>query len=342
MKLASLALALTYVAGTGDADVASNTGFNQGTAAGHRRSAPPTCSTGFSAGCVWASTPPHDCPLSASTKWGGVQFGAGVNYESVGVRADTWYPSWGADGDLFTPFEDGTVVGPGNVTVRAQASSNGWAVLRGDDALKMHVVAAGNAPAVNASVAIFPRCNQNYVYSSLSHKGVWYLSKNCQGVAGPSGAHRLVNALFLGWPLGSIWSKDGGTSWTASNAAAREPLGYSDPAAAYPPPAMVAGRFVDFGRDMEHSPDGKAYVIASGCAPGSPPGECGYAAGDRITLGRVTLNPHNPEGKACKHPPPFNLISRKDSDRLLVIVEINDPRSWEYYASTQANSYDFR
>jgi spore germination protein YaaH len=274
--------------------------------------APPNCAALFAPGCVWASTPPADCPLARSTKWSAVRFGAGRNYENVGIRADTWYPSWAENGDLYTPFEDGEiVVGETNTTVRAMASRNGWAILRGDDALSLEVVAASNAPAVNASAEIFARCNQNYVYSSLVHDGVWYLSKNCQGIAGPEGLNRLVNALFLGWPLGSIWSTDGGASWGATDAAARAPL-FGD-AATYPPPAMVAGRFVDFGQGMRHSPDGKAYVVASGAAPGSAPGAMGYATGDRITIGRVALDSRHPDA-------------------------INDPTRWEFFAGRSATT----
>ena len=249
-----------------------------------------------------------------------MRFGAGRNYEDVGIHADTWYPSWSDDGDLYTPFEDGTCQLGGsnsssnNSTVRAAASTNGWAILRGDDALQLEVVAAGTAPAINASAEIFERCNQNYVYSSLVSKGVWYLSKNCQGIVGPAGPNRPVNALFLGWPLGSIWSTDRGASWSAMDATARPPLFGN--AATYPPPSMVAGRFVDFGQGMKHSPDGKAYVVASGAAVGSAPGATGYAMGDRITLARVALDPSRPDA-------------------------VNDPERWEFFvARSRAHDVD--
>ena len=103
------------------------------------------CAIAFAPGCVWPSAPPPECPLASSAEWTAVQFGAGRDYEDAGIRADTWYPTWAADGDLWTPFEDGQVVVSGssnNTTVAAEASRNGWAILRGDDAMKLEVVAA--------------------------------------------------------------------------------------------------------------------------------------------------------------------------------------------------------
>jgi len=48
-------------------------------------------------GGQWRSEPPADCPFKSSTSLTGVEF-TGRHAEYTG--ADTWYPSWAADGCL--------------------------------------------------------------------------------------------------------------------------------------------------------------------------------------------------------------------------------------------------
>ena len=57
---------------------------------------------------IWKSEPPADCPFPPSRELTGVQFtGVYSDYHF----ADTWYPSWAADGNLYSPFTDGDVYG---------------------------------------------------------------------------------------------------------------------------------------------------------------------------------------------------------------------------------------
>ena len=51
----------------------------------------------------WRSEPPADCPFKPSASLTGVAF-TGRHAEYTG--ADTWYPSWASDGNLYSPWTD--------------------------------------------------------------------------------------------------------------------------------------------------------------------------------------------------------------------------------------------
>ena len=56
----------------------------------------------------WRSEPPADCPFQPSASLTGVEFtGRHAEY----TTADTWYPSWASDGNLYSPWTDGEVNG---------------------------------------------------------------------------------------------------------------------------------------------------------------------------------------------------------------------------------------
>src|SRR5215469_1350023 len=60
--------------------------------------------------------PPTRCPLPQSGRFTGLRFtGRCRDYRQV-IEADTWYPSWGADGALYSCFADG----------RVKASNGNW------------------------------------------------------------------------------------------------------------------------------------------------------------------------------------------------------------------------
>jgi hypothetical protein len=57
---------------------------------------------------LWRSEPPPDCPFKASESFSGVEFsGRNANY----TGADTWYPSWAADGNMYSTWTDGKTDG---------------------------------------------------------------------------------------------------------------------------------------------------------------------------------------------------------------------------------------
>ena len=69
--------------------------------------APPP-QAGIGPGGVWPSEPPADCPFPPSETLKGLRF-TGRHAEYTG--ADTWYPSWASDGNLYSPWTDGDVNG---------------------------------------------------------------------------------------------------------------------------------------------------------------------------------------------------------------------------------------
>ena len=60
---------------------------------------------------VWKSEPPADCPFPQSRDLTGIEF---LGVHSDYRFADTWYPSWAADGNLYSPWTDGQVHGEGS------------------------------------------------------------------------------------------------------------------------------------------------------------------------------------------------------------------------------------
>jgi hypothetical protein len=53
---------------------------------------------------VWNSEPPNDCPFEPSESITGIQF-SGIK---SGYRyGDTWYPTWAANDNLYSPWTDG-------------------------------------------------------------------------------------------------------------------------------------------------------------------------------------------------------------------------------------------
>ena len=57
---------------------------------------------------VWPSQPPAGIPFAPSTELTGIAF-TGRHAQYGG--ADTWYPSWAANGNLYSPWTDGHVNG---------------------------------------------------------------------------------------------------------------------------------------------------------------------------------------------------------------------------------------
>jgi len=79
---------------------------------------------------TWPSTPPTDCPFQKSGTLVGVGF-TGHHAEYTG--ADTWYPSWAADGNV-------NGLGSGS---SGENATTGHATILGDDPLKLVVTNQG-------------------------------------------------------------------------------------------------------------------------------------------------------------------------------------------------------
>ncbi len=267
-------------------------------------------------GFLWKSVPPDNCPFKTSEDTLGVFFtGRSRTY----TGADTWYPSWASDDKLYSPFTDGTVnevfSGSGYNFDNLKRPVTGYAVIEGSDPMDLKITRAGvmeHEP--------YPYGGQ-YPCGSLVYNGVWYYGtytldwhKDPWDIMGP----------FAGFNL----SLDFGASWLPETRTALNPL-FGESAKEgrqvqmwkmtpkYEQSEFMTGKpgarvkigaphFVDFGKNMAHSPDGKAYLVAHGAT--RPDSYNSWAAGDQIYLLRVKPSPQT----------------------------INDPSAYEYYGGQDA------
>jgi hypothetical protein len=245
---------------------------------------------------VWKSATPADCPFPPSTALTAVLFkGVHSDYHF----ADTWYPSWAADGNLYSPFTDGGVNGVfsnsngfeeddknfGSNTSPTRKATTGQAVLTGDDPLNLTVTCLGTV------VADPYPYGGRYPCGSLLHNGVWYygtytLSPHAVTRFGPTS----YNWPWLGPLVGFRVSIDSGKSWQETPHTPAKPLFGETGLWGYPV-KIGAPNFVDFGKNMEHSPDGKAYLVALGASSSDPKPRfenLSWITADQVYLLRVT------------------------------------------------------
>ena len=206
----------------------------------------------------WPNEAPANGPFPQSESLTGVVF-TGRHAEYTG--ADTWYPSWAADGNLYSPWTDGNVNGLTSFSGGENAST-GHATILGDDPLKLTVIHQG----------VFksnPRpYDGRYPCGSLVHDGIWYYGTYCLNPSG-SIAHegKTFNWPWLGPFVGFRTSRDYGKTWTETPCSPAKPL-FGEHALNGEPLKIGAPHFVDFGKGMQHSPDGMAYLVAQGASDG--------------------------------------------------------------------------
>lgn len=258
--------------------------------------------------------PDTPCPLPQSRRFSGIRYTGRTRDYHETIGADTWYPSWAADGLLYTPFADGRVkrasgewVGsrcywdagwsPPELWLRKlgrqfykgrltselpKQSSTGNAVLSGDDPFAL------TATPLESSNYESPRYEGYYPCANLFHQGVWYYGRYY--------CHRWLNdhnipvTYELGGFGGFRLSLDRGKSWQETPFDDQHPL--------FPETGRCSGgapiklgtpHFVDLGRDLKHSPDGYAYLVGHGTR--DPEGICNWSSGDAVFLARVSPSP---------------------------------------------------
>jgi hypothetical protein len=228
----------------------------------------------------WPSKPPAGCPFPPSELASGLRFtGRHARYTS----ADTWYPSWASDDKMYSPWTDGTVNHLRSNSAGKNATT-GHATISGDDPLKLVVTD-------QALYASDPSPFQSrYPCGSLVHNGIWYYGTYCLG----GGQVTKHNGVTYNWPwlgafVGFRHSTDFGKTWTQTPCTPAKPL-FGESGLQGEPVKIGAPHFVDFGKNMEHSPDGKAYLVAHGASDGQNRrfGYNSWITGDEIYLVRVT------------------------------------------------------
>jgi len=228
---------------------------------------------------IWNDTPESACPFPPSTEFEGLGFSR--KHAKYG-GADTWFPSWAADGNLYSPFTDGEAGGISAVSIGDRATT-GFATVTGDDPLHLKIK---NAASYASSPAPYGGL---YPCGSLVYNGVWYYGTYCLDPT--PDVQR--NSIKYNWPcmgpfVGFRTSTDFGKTWTQSPCTPDKPL-FGESGQNGNPVKIGSPHFVDFGRNMQNSPDGKAYLVAHGASDGKDRryGFDSWITGDNIYLIRV-------------------------------------------------------
>ena len=215
-------------------------------------------------------------------------------------HADTWYPSWASDGNLYSPWTDGEV-GKVGCSSAGKEARTGQAKIEGNDPLNLKITNLGTVPGDPAPY------EGRYPCGSLVLNGAWYYGTYCL-LDNPAWS---MNWPILGPFVGFRISRDFGKSWVPPVPTPANPLfGEKTSVRGAEPVKMGSPHFVDFGKNMEYSPDGRAYLVGHGAtAPDPNPraGNLSWITGDEIYLARVSPSPGT----------------------------INDARSYEFYAGRE-------
>ena len=235
----------------------------------------------FATGGVWPSEPPADCPFPPSKTLKCLRF---TGRHTAYCSADTWYPSWASDGKLYSPWTDGSVNKLKSDSCGAGATTGNAAIV-GDNPLKLQI---GDEGLYESSPAPY---GGRYPCGSLIHNGVWYYGTYCLG---PKEGNVTRDGKTYNWPwlgpfVGFRYSSDFGKTWTQTPCTPQRPL-FGESGINGEPVKIGSPHFVDFGRNMEHSPDGKAYLVAHGASDGVRRRFAynSWITGDQVYLLRVT------------------------------------------------------
>lgn len=238
-----------------------------------------------------AQSDAEGCPFAQSKQFDKIYFTGAHHTRNYG---DTWYPSWASDGNLYSPFADGTTEGEEAICIEDEnykLPRTGNAVMIGDD--PRNLIVKNTCPPQLASPKPF---EGRYPCGSLVYNGVWYYGTYCLGPH----THTTHDNLSYMWPImgpmpGFRISTDYGKTWTPSPLTPDKPL-FPEPAKRWGAVKMGSPHFVDFGKNMQYSPDGKAYLVGMGAEDNDPKpryANLNWGAADQLYLARVTPTVEN-------------------------------------------------
>ncbi|RPI41052.1 MAG: DUF4185 domain-containing protein [Bacteroidetes bacterium] len=238
---------------------------------------------------VWDSKPPPDCPFEQSGEFSGIRF---LGIKSGYHYGDTWYPTWASNDTLYSPWTDGKTRRLDGYTDWSQSwvdpkqITTGQGVIVGDDPLTMIAYSIG----LDKSSPAFPYRGR-YPCGSLVYNGVWYYGTYILDPAGPARyGDQIFNSPWIGAFVGFRYSTDYGHTWTPCPHTPADPIFGETGLYGYPV-KIGSPHFVDFGKNMQHSPDGKAYMVAHGADTSDTRwrfGNDSWITGDQVYLIRVT------------------------------------------------------
>ncbi len=231
------------------------------------------------------------------------------------TNADTWYPTWADDDNLYSPWTDGYILDEpeyipfdddkveegypcNSLDIFGRKAATAQGKIIGDDPMNLEVI--NLKPRIEASPKPY---EGRYPAGSLVYNGVWYYGTYC---VDSDGHPTLPDWVTLGPLVGFRISHDYGMTWEESPLPPDKPLFGENPYKAKV--KMGTPHFVDFGKNMEHSPDGKAYFVGHGSV--REDADNTWIRGDQIYMARVTPS----------------------------IETINDVSAWEFFAGHDGNS----
>jgi hypothetical protein len=245
---------------------------------------------------IWPSEIPEDCPFKQSEAFNAVKF---LGIKSGYRYGDTWYPTWASNDTLYSPWTDGKTKRLDGYTDWSQSwvdpvhITTGQGVIVGHDPITMKAYSIG----LDKSSPAAPYAGR-YPAGSLVHNGVWYYGTYCLDPAGYTRyGNDTINWPWLGPFVGFRTSTDYGHTWEVCPHTPEKPI-FGESGRYGHPVKIGAPHFVDFGKNMEHSPDGKAYLVAHGAditttSVNWRPWNNSWIAGDQVYLLRVTPSVEN-------------------------------------------------
>jgi hypothetical protein len=243
---------------------------------------------------VWPSAIPADCPFKPSGEFNAVKF---LGYKSGYRYGDTWYPTWASNDTLYSPWTDGATTkrldGFNDLShsgAGPHRNQTGQGVITGSDPMNLRAYSTGVF--MNRSNPYMGR----YPCGSLVYNRIWYYGSYCLGPDGSTPYGKImVNWPWMGPFVGFHVSTDYGHNWTSCPHKPDNPIFGETGINGYPV-KIGSPHFVDFGKNMQYSPDGKAYLVAHGADSTDTKWRFwndSWINGDQIYLLRVTPSPEN-------------------------------------------------
>lgn len=232
---------------------------------------------------VWVSEVPESCPFRQSSEYSAIAFtGKHASY----TDADTWYPSWASDGNMYSSWTDGEINLESCHSSGGEKARTGNAKIEGDDPMNLKITSLGSE---NASALPY---GGRYPCANLVYNGIWYYGT--YGVDfDPNPANSKYSWSICGPMPGFRVSRDYGKTWTPCPYTFDNPL-FPESGKNGSQVKMGTPHFVDFGKNLENSPDGKAYLVGHGAIDNDPFPQIAnnsWVAGDAVYLSRVRPSP---------------------------------------------------
>jgi len=236
---------------------------------------------------IWESEPPADCPFTSSKEIVGVAFTR--QYVSY-TDADTFYPSWASDDNMYCGWTDGEIGLESCQSGGGERAHTGIVMIEGDDPMNLKLTSLG---LLAASALPY---GGRYPCASLVHDGIWYFGTYGVDFDFSKPEYPGQYSWAICGPLpGFAISKDYGKTWIPSPFDLDNPL---MPESGKDGNQVKLGtpHFVDFGKNMEYSPDRKAYLVGHGAIDNDPSPRVAnnsWVAGDAVYMARVTPSVEN-------------------------------------------------